>query len=183
MGSTTSDIIKSVGEELFDNTGQPRSRLEVGDLRVCQLRRRWQIHAHRKGGRGWAEESPDATLPEARLAPQNASRLGRGTERTMALLSVGCDCCNTFGAWPVDHPAMGTGHVDKVFGTIRRARIDLRSPPCRRRKQPTDALSSRRELVSRYDPPCNNETLSGRRRRAEWIAIHGKSIDIKGPRI
>jgi hypothetical protein len=46
------------------------------------------------------------------------------------------------------------------------------------------ALSAReRELVDRFDPPCNNETRSGRRRRAEWIALHGQPIDITGPRV
>ena len=45
------------------------------------------------------------------------------------------------------------------------------------------ALSAREgELVGRHDPPCNNETPSGKRRRAEWIAVHGNPIDIKGPR-
>jgi len=46
------------------------------------------------------------------------------------------------------------------------------------------ALSAReRQFIERYDPPCNNETRSARKRRAEWIAVHGLPIDIKGPRI
>ena len=44
-------------------------------------------------------------------------------------------------------------------------------------------LAREKELVDRCDPPCNNESCSGKKARVEWIAVHGQPIVIKGPRM